>query len=87
MSIIGQVLYAIAAVTVAFSLYAFALWAFYPPPILSTARVLDLAKKYAGSDSEQPLFGKVVIVTGSTAGLGLAVATELYKVCSFIHLL
>ena len=86
MSILGHVVYAIVAATGAFCVYAFALWAFYPSPVLSTTRVLDLAKKYAGSDSDQPLFGKVVIVTGSTAGLGLAIATELYRVyCTAPH--
>lgn len=51
-----------------------------PPNLLK-----DLAQKYYGNSLDLPLEGKVVIITGSTSGVGKGAAKELHKVHTRIN--
>jgi hypothetical protein len=48
------------------------------------ARVLAQQYYATSSEDNQPLKGKIAIVTGSTSGLGQCLASELYQVRNYL---
>jgi hypothetical protein len=54
--------------------------AIIPSAELPFERARELAQSYHSTTEREPLKGKIAIVTGSTSGLGKAIASELYEV-------
>ena len=59
----------------------------FQPAVLPFEEIKLAAQQYHQSSSaEFPLMNKIAIVTGSTSGLGMSIATSLYKVCVLCQL-
>jgi NAD(P)-dependent dehydrogenase (short-subunit alcohol dehydrogenase family) len=61
-------------------------WVFWPVPKLDQAKILEWGSETGKKTGNFPLRGKLAIVTGSTSGIGLSLASKLYGMGASVYI-